>query len=694
MGLDMQPLGFNPFCFCMGDPDPLTFEFETLKDSITDGTRSVPPRGTLVDSISYYTMELLYYSRKLESSQFAAAQIARCGNKPQNADGWMKTVMAGAEEISNQIMKDSMIENSLLLPSDSYFAVGNDNAEYMTSQYGTMGFSEKRLRLLDEADLSTRGIAEDQAVCDPESARTAKVAAPFSQDIYTSNIRRWCGRLGMDFAVAGLRLFNKQLDITAESFIGSTISSTGFVTFLDLSSTTAAVSAPLTVKPGALNVRVAPQPREINWENVHVSKSTLLRREHVVNLILFLGAILWSFPLAAIQAFAKAEYLGQLPGMEWILTFHGGALTSFVNGYLSVIALLVLILILPLIFEQIARRYERRKTFSDVQSSMLSRYFYFQLANVYVSVTAGSILKSLAGIIDHPSNILSLLGESLPTMVGYFVALLVTKTMTGLPLVFLRFGALSRMLFLRLLASEKKVTQRELDWVYRLENVQYGWEFPTQLLVVVIVFTYAIICPVILPFGLVYFLGALVVYKKQILYVYSPLYESGGAMFPIAIQRTLFGLVCGQMTLLGYTVTRHCYYQPLALIPLPIITLWVMNYFSKTFAIPSTSLSMERARHYDRSMNVKGDSQNLDPLDSHTDRTVQNIETRQRTFDKNSYRQPVLTEIAALPWMYRRGFDDDETVNVRHQLRRIKELNKSLLDEVSNENLPEDKISL
>ena len=47
-----------------------------------------------------------------------------------------------------------------------------------------------------------------------------------------------------------------------------------------------------------------------------------------------------------------------------------------------------------------------------------------------------------------------------------------------------------------------------------------------QLLCVVIVFTYAVISPIILPFGLIYFLGALTVYKKQILYVYSPVYES------------------------------------------------------------------------------------------------------------------------------------------------------------------------
>jgi Calcium-dependent channel, 7TM region, putative phosphate len=55
----------------------------------------------------------------------------------------------------------------------------------------------------------------------------------------------------------------------------------------------------------------------------------------------------------------------------------------------------------------------------------------------------------------------------------------------------------------------------------RQENVQYGWEFPSQLLVIVIVFTYAVICPVILPVGMLYFMGSLIVYKKQVLYVVS-----------------------------------------------------------------------------------------------------------------------------------------------------------------------------
>jgi hypothetical protein len=148
-------------------------------------------------------------------------------------------------------------------------------------------------------------------------------------------------------------------------------------------------------------------------------------------------------------------------------------------------------------------------------------------------VTAGSLWTSLADIIERPSNVLQLLGESLPTVNGYFVSLLVTKILAGLPIVFLRVGALSRMMFLRAFFSEKKLTQRELDAVYRPDNVMYGWEvrrrniavngearrfsacssfshffmlycacsitsllqFPSQLLVIVICFTYACKCP-------------------------------------------------------------------------------------------------------------------------------------------------------------------------------------------------------
>ena len=185
----------------------------------------------------------------------------------------------------------------------------------------------------------------------------------------------------------------------------------------------------------------------------------------------FLNSSNFTSPLTAIQAFAKADYIAQIPGMEWIFTAGGDSLSRFVNGYLPVAALLALTMVLPVIFEFLATKFERRKRLSDVQNSMLGRYFYFQVLNVYISVTAGGVWKSLADIIDHPTSILGLLGESMPFMVGYFVSLLVTKVLVGLPAVFLRFGALSKMCLRRMLSSTSKLTQRERDEMYSPENV-------------------------------------------------------------------------------------------------------------------------------------------------------------------------------------------------------------------------------
>jgi Calcium-dependent channel, 7TM region, putative phosphate len=211
----------------------------------------------------------------------------------------------------------------------------------------------------------------------------------------------------------------------------------------------------------------------------------------------------------------------------------------------------------------------------------------------------------------------------------------------------------------------------------RQENVQYGWEFPSQLLVIVIVFTYAVICPVILPVGMLYFVGSLIVYKKQVLYVYTPLYESGGSLFSDAVQRTLFGLVCGQLTLLGYFLVRGCRYQTILLIPLPVFTVYGMQYFRNHYADPSKLLSMERAREYDRisELDDEGASGSVSSgLLGSPGSPKNGLESRKVNFDKNSYRQPVLTERVIEPLPYRRGRDDEMTVQTRELLRRIRGL--------------------
>lgn len=676
---------------------PFDWSCGSLSDVTYTDNRSAserPPRGTHVDSISYYISDLADCNKNMYFMQQRKTEIAFSGNSLREADNWLSRLMISAYEMANQIMIDSAEDNALRANYSKFEdGSGIPKAELMSSRYGSFAplwhhpsqMSSRTQELLPiplESSRSEEIMFIDENNTSASTGRTTSSSHTISgstSDEYdkfryklpgktqhAGFFRKMAGRLGLDFVVSAFKFANSQLDHAMESVVGTTMSSTGFVTFLDLTSVTCAATTPLTSKPQTLDVSVAPEPRDIIWNNSHVSAKTRARNERVVNFLVVVGVFFWIVPLSLIQAFAKAEYIARIPGMEWVL--QSGSVSNFVNGYLPVVALLVLILILPLIFKFLAMNYERRMTYSDVQKSMLGRYFFYQVFNIYITVTAGSLWRSLGDILDHPSNLFKLLGESLPTMVGYFVALLVTKILAGLPMVFLRVGAFSRMLLLRSLSTADKLTQRELDEIYRPENVQYGWEFPSQMLVIMIVFTYAIISPIILPVGMCYFIGSLIVYKKQVLYVYQPVYESGGATFPFVLQRTLFGLILGQLTFIGYLITRGFFFQPIFLLPLPLISVWGLRFFNHHYAEPSKRLSLERAREYDKVTEMLG--ARVAGTESRSDF---GIEARRTQFTKDSYRQPVLTQKAMEPKAYRKGQRDPLTEESRTQLKDLQE---------------------
>jgi hypothetical protein len=62
-------------------------------------------------------------------------------------------------------------------------------------------------------------------------------------------------------------------------------------------------------------------------------------------------------------------------------------------------------------------------------------------------------------------------------------------------------------------------------------------------------------------------------------------------MFPMACHRTLIGLVCGQLTLIGYSVMREGFYQALTLFPLPLISIKMMTVFKNMYVIPGACVS-------------------------------------------------------------------------------------------------------
>jgi hypothetical protein len=71
--------------------------------------------------------------------------------------------------------------------------------------------------------------------------------------------------------------------------------------------------------------------------------------------------------------------------------------------------------------------------FSEVQMNAFSRYFLFQVLNVFlVTAVAGSIFDTLAIILENPEAAFEMLGSSLLRMSSFFVTLVTMKTFLGL----------------------------------------------------------------------------------------------------------------------------------------------------------------------------------------------------------------------------------------------------------------------
>mmetsp|Transcript_10769 Transcript_10769/g.23042 ORF Transcript_10769/g.23042 Transcript_10769/m.23042 type:complete len:1479 (+) Transcript_10769:104-4540(+) len=661
-GIESTPVDFKCVvcCCCYDSCRVANYMEEDGKDAQpAQFYEHLPGKGACVDSIAYYTRDLADCNLRMKKLQQEKFKIARRGFRKSSEgngaqDDWYTRPLGWAKSGAHKAAEGLRVEFEVLSEDDVWEQSGlcdNDREfPFCTNRTGYGSFSTQPNHCWNESPLVEEDHLKEESLTSPNNISEGQLSHS-RRRIRKSYmcLRAVLWRIGVDFLADGLDIFRNSTDVVVDSVTRPSMSSTGFITFKTLTPVTVLTSSPITYNGTPMEVSIAPESRDIVWQNIQVDRDIATSREFIANVLLGLGVLLWSIPLTLIQAWAKVEKVAMIPGFDWIDNIHGGSWKALINGYLPVIALLGIILLLPLIFQAIARFYEQRKTLSGVEDSIVGRYFYYQLANIYITVTAGALWTSAAEIIDHPQQLLFILGETLPKLAGYFISLLLTKTLAGLPMVLLRLGALSRMLFLRSCFNKQRLTQRELNEVYRKQPIMYGWEYPTQFLVIIICFTYACITPFILPVGAIFFFFALIVYKKQALYVYTPTYESGGILFPQAVRKTIFALIISQMTFIGYTLIRRGVYQLILLTPLPFLTIFFNIYLDNRFIKPSRKLSLERA--------IK-----IDALaEGHAE------------FSEEAYQQPVLTEKAMVPKPYRRKDKeiDPTLLKVLDDLRRF-----------------------
>lgn len=296
-------------------------------------------------------------------------------------------------------------------------------------------------------------------------------------------------------------------------------------------------------------------------------------RNFITDVGLLVGSLFWSSLVTAVNNFSA--YM-KLPENQ--------------QQYMSVIIMLGFLLILPFIFDALARYYECMKLESEIQNAINARYFYYQLINIYVTVGFGTddIIQQVFKILSKPQILVDILGKTVPAVSLYFFSLVVVKTFAAVPLEMIRPWQLSTILTMGHCMDRRKCTRRDLrTGAFYAWPMLYGWVYPQLMMVLMIQVTYACIAPLLMPVCSLFFAFAYTMYKYQLLYVYINDYQSGGFMWYAVFTRSLVALLFASLTLLTYLSLelQQTYFAGpfFFLLPLPLCIVYFWTYCEGKF---------------------------------------------------------------------------------------------------------------
>jgi hypothetical protein len=379
-----------------------------------------------------------------------------------------------------------------------------------------------------------------------------------------------------------------------------------FVVMRTFTASTIAIQSMHSSKPGSMQVVTAPEPRDILWENIYVSKGALRTRSYLGEALVLLLIGFYVVPVALVSLLvsesaliSSSERLAQLD--------QASAFFSSAIAMVQPLCIVGIQQLLPPLFIAIGRT-EGLVSFSEVQMRAFSRYFLFQVVNVFLVTTiAGSIFDTIAIIIDNPETMFEMLGNSLPRMSSFFITFVFIKTFLGLGVELVRTMSLVQSLLRYVLFPNATLRMQRNPFIGLRAIDDPGWFsfhkiLAQDMLVVVISVVFAVVAPMVLLPCAIFCLFSRIIWTHHHLYVYESVFETGGQFWPKIFRRFVFGLIIAQMTITGQFILKEARHEAYATIALIFMTYFFLRSTRARYDPASSTLPLEVATVMDLSL--------------------------------------------------------------------------------------------
>jgi hypothetical protein len=337
---------------------------------------------------------------------------------------------------------------------------------------------------------------------------------------------------------------------------------------------------------------MAPEPRDVYWDNLNLPPSELGVRTIVINVIVFLLVFFWAGPVGVFSSFLNLDSLDRIfPGISKIAGMSP-ILKSLIQGFLPTVGVIIFLAVVPRILLSLCRQ-QGIQSHSEIAHSLYNKYFTFILFNVVLVFTiVGTWAQAVNKVYHNIGELALLLAQSLPRVAPFFVNYTILRGIGLFPMQLLQLADIVN------LAIQKMFSRTPRDYAEARAPPQlpYGVVYSNATLAFVVILIYSCIKPMILIFGVIYFAVGYLVFKYQLLYVYFHPNESGGQIWPMVYNRLTLGLVTFQVTMLGLFMLKQAYFFGIMLAPLPAGTVWFWYWTTNAYHLTARHIPLELMR--------------------------------------------------------------------------------------------------
>ncbi|XWS18171.1 hypothetical protein CRYUN_Cryun32bG0019600 [Craigia yunnanensis] len=272
----------------------------------------------------------------------------------------------------------------------------------------------------------------------------------------------------------------------------------------------------------------APEPCDVYWQNMAIPYISLAVRKLIMAVAFFFLTFFFMIPIASVQALASIEGLEKAAPLLRPL-IETKFIKSVIQGFLPGIVLKLFLIFLPTIL-MIMSKFEGFTSLSSLERRSATRYYLFNLVNVFLgSIIAGSALEQLNSFIKQSANeIPKTIGVAIPMRATFFITYIMVDGWAGIAAEVLM---LKPLIVYHLKNFFLVKTEKDREEAMDPGSLGFNTGEPRIQLYFLLGLVYATVTPALLPFIIVFFGLAYVVFRHQIINVYNQEYESAAAFW-------------------------------------------------------------------------------------------------------------------------------------------------------------------